>query len=82
MTPRKIERWSVATLWLQNPDKFVLSATIAENEIHGGYWLVVRTCYSSGNCDHYKSVLAAKMDFGKKFKKGGKWGPEIAFREQ
>lgn len=62
------------TLFLQNPRDFVKSAAISYDEHNDTYWLSVHTFHGGlGKTDWYKSVMAAKRDFGRKFQTGGKW---------
>ena len=68
----------MAIMWhLKNPKGFVKGATISildTNQSNGfpDVGLSVETT-EGFKADHYKSILAAKIDFGKKFMPKGKW---------
>ena len=64
-------------LWLQNPGGVVRAATIHYEAHNDVYRLAVTTIYGGYPNDGYKTEVAARRDFGKKFLKGGKWGKEF-----
>jgi len=64
-------------LWLQNPSGVARAATIHYAATQDMYWLSVTNIYGGSHGDWYKTELAARRDFGKKFMKGGKWGKEF-----
>lgn len=66
------------TLYLQNPEccnGLVKSASITFDSGHNIYWLSVHTKYTYKS-DYFKSILGAKITFGRVFGTGGKWSTE------